>query len=126
MRFEYDKFANVQFKDFTGSRLPEEAKVLPPTNIFNPLSVYFGLLGYAGGLLHNGLNRRPTFRAGIHRQLLYTSVMFFVGYHLSVKAAYVWAKRDRDLEEYVKLHPEHFPEKEPPTYAAVSEPWEPV
>ncbi|NWI99560.1 NDUC2 dehydrogenase, partial [Crypturellus undulatus] len=56
-----------------------------------------------------GLSRR---NAGVHRQILFATVGWFVGYHMLKRAEYVYAKRDRELLEYVRQHPEDFKIKE--------------
>ncbi|NXR64022.1 NDUC2 dehydrogenase, partial [Rhadina sibilatrix] len=45
---------------------------------------------------------------GIHRQILFASVGFFVGYQLVKRAEYVHAKVDRELFEYIRHHPVDF------------------
>ncbi|NXL12826.1 NDUC2 dehydrogenase, partial [Mesembrinibis cayennensis] len=45
---------------------------------------------------------------GVHRQILFTTVGWFVGYYLAKRAEYVHAKLDRDLFEYIRQHPEDF------------------
>ncbi|KFM12179.1 NADH dehydrogenase [ubiquinone] 1 subunit C2, partial [Aptenodytes forsteri] len=46
--------------------------------------------------------------AGVHRQILFTTVGWFVGYYLIKRTEYVHAKLDRELSEYVRQHPEDF------------------
>lgn len=46
--------------------LPDEAKGLPPPDILNRNSAWFGLVGWFSAMLHNGLNRRPALRSGEH------------------------------------------------------------
>ncbi|NXG07696.1 NDUC2 dehydrogenase, partial [Sakesphorus luctuosus] len=45
---------------------------------------------------------------GVHRQILLTTVGWFVGYYLTKRTEYMYAKVDRELLEYVRLHPEDF------------------
>ncbi|NWH87714.1 NDUC2 dehydrogenase, partial [Aegithalos caudatus] len=45
---------------------------------------------------------------GVHRQILFTSVGYFVGYQLVKRAEYVYAKVDRELLEYIRHHPMDF------------------
>ncbi|NXV77681.1 NDUC2 dehydrogenase, partial [Atlantisia rogersi] len=45
---------------------------------------------------------------GVHRQVLFTTVGWFVGYYLTKRTDYVYAKVDRELLEYVRQHPEDF------------------
>lgn len=40
-----------------------------------------------------------------------TTVGWFIGYHLSKYENYIYARIDRDMNEYIKLHPEEFPPK---------------
>lgn len=51
----------------------------------------------------------PFFCLGVHRQVLLTTIGWFLGYQLTKYANYVNAKLDRDMMEYVKLHPVDFP-----------------
>ncbi|KFV90690.1 NADH dehydrogenase [ubiquinone] 1 subunit C2, partial [Eurypyga helias] len=46
--------------------------------------------------------------AGVHRQILFTTVGWFVGYYLVKRAEYIHAKLDRELLEYVRQHPADF------------------
>lgn len=50
----------------------------------------------------------PLPAAGVHRQVLFTTVGWFVGYYLAKRTEYMHAKLDRELLEYVKQHPEDF------------------
>ncbi|XP_016391689.1 NADH dehydrogenase [ubiquinone] 1 subunit C2-like [Sinocyclocheilus rhinocerous] len=106
--------------------LPDEAKVLRPPGIVNRNSVWFGLCGWATAMLHNSLNRRPALKAGVHRQALFITVGWFIGYHLTKYENYKYATLDRDMNEYIRLHPDEFPEKEPKTFAEIVEPFHPI
>lgn len=44
----------------------------------------------------------------MHRQVLFATVGWFVGYYLTKRADYIHAKLDRELFEYVRHHPEDF------------------
>ncbi|NXI64293.1 NDUC2 dehydrogenase, partial [Anseranas semipalmata] len=88
--------------------LPDESRSLPPPPIVNTASVGLGLAGWVAALLDNGFSQRPVIRAGVHRQILFTTVGWFVGYYLAKRTEYVHAKLDRDLFEYVRQHPEDF------------------
>uniref|UniRef100_K7F922 NADH:ubiquinone oxidoreductase subunit C2 n=1 Tax=Pelodiscus sinensis TaxID=13735 RepID=K7F922_PELSI len=68
----------------------------------------------------------PPHIAGVHRQLLYTTVGWYLGYYLSKRADYNCAKRDRDLMEYIRHHPEDFKEKDKKTLAEVLEDFHPI
>lgn len=48
---------------------------------------------------------------GVHRQLLLTTIGWFLGYHLTKYENYVNAKLDRDMREYIKQHPIDFAPK---------------
>ncbi|XP_010000217.1 PREDICTED: NADH dehydrogenase [ubiquinone] 1 subunit C2 [Chaetura pelagica] len=50
--------------------------------------------------------------AGVHRQVLFTTVGWFVGYYLVKRTEYIHAKLDRELFEYVRHHPEDFKKAE--------------
>ncbi|XP_037533557.1 NADH dehydrogenase [ubiquinone] 1 subunit C2 [Nematolebias whitei] len=106
--------------------IPDEGKSLPPPGIANVNSVYLGMLGWCTAMLDNGFNQRPPLRSGVHRQVLLATIGWFCGYHVSKYASYVYAKMDRDVEEYMKLHPERFPQKQKRTYAEIIEPFCPI
>ncbi|XP_069045846.1 NADH dehydrogenase [ubiquinone] 1 subunit C2 [Lepisosteus oculatus] len=109
-----------------GLTLPDEAKCLPPPGIVNRNSVWFGFIGWCTALLHNALNRRPPIKAGVHRQILLTSIGWVVGYHLTKLDNYTNAKLDRDMAEYIRLHPEEFQPKEKKTFAEILEDFHPI
>ncbi|XP_009868135.1 PREDICTED: NADH dehydrogenase [ubiquinone] 1 subunit C2-like, partial [Apaloderma vittatum] len=44
----------------------------------------------------------------VHRQVLFVTVGWFVGYFLMRRMEYMHAKVDRELFEYVRQHPEDF------------------
>ncbi|XP_051635428.1 NADH dehydrogenase [ubiquinone] 1 subunit C2 [Manacus candei] len=88
--------------------LPDESRSLPPPPLFNRGSVWLGFVGWITALLDNTFNQRPVLRAGVHRQVLFTTVGWFVGYYLAKRSDYIYAKRDRELLEYVRHHPEDF------------------
>lgn len=52
----------------------------------------------------------PSFK-GVHRQVLLTTVGWFLGYHLTKYENYFYAKIDRDMNHYIQHHPEEFPQK---------------
>lgn len=52
----------------------------------------------------------PSFK-GVHRQVLLTTVGWFLGYHLSKYENYFYAKLERDMNQYIELHPEEFAQK---------------
>ncbi|XP_074160089.1 NADH dehydrogenase [ubiquinone] 1 subunit C2 isoform X2 [Sminthopsis crassicaudata] len=91
--------------------LPDEARSLPPPKLTDPRILYTGFMGYCAGLLDNLLHRRPVMTAGLHRQLLYVTSFFFVGYYLIKRQDFKYAERDRDMFQYMKLHPEDYKEK---------------
>ncbi|NWS18419.1 NDUC2 dehydrogenase, partial [Pachyramphus minor] len=88
--------------------LPDEARSLPPPPLFNKGSVWLGFTGWLAAMLNNSFNQRPALRAGVHRQILFTTVGWFVGYYLVKRTDYIYAKVDRELLEYVRHHPEDF------------------
>ncbi|NXT17963.1 NDUC2 dehydrogenase, partial [Syrrhaptes paradoxus] len=88
--------------------LPDEARSLPPPPLINKGSVWLGLTGWLASLLDNAFNQRPVIRAGVHRQILFTTVGWFVGYYLVKRTEYVYAKLDRELFEYIRHHPDDF------------------
>ncbi|XP_064412908.1 NADH dehydrogenase [ubiquinone] 1 subunit C2 [Latimeria chalumnae] len=106
--------------------LTDEAKVLPPPGIVNRNSLWLGFCGWLTALLHNAMNRRPPIKAGVHRQVLFTSVGWFVGYYLTKLENYTYAKLDREMFEYIRQHPGDFQEKEKKTLAEVLEDFHPI
>ncbi|XP_069825825.1 NADH dehydrogenase [ubiquinone] 1 subunit C2 [Dendropsophus ebraccatus] len=106
--------------------IPDEARALPPPSLVNRTSVYLGFLGYLSSILHNAINQYPVLKAGVHRQILFTTVGIFVGYHLTKYENYKYAKRDRELFDYIRRHPEILPHKESRTMAEVYEKFYPV
>ncbi|NXG35192.1 NDUC2 dehydrogenase, partial [Dromaius novaehollandiae] len=63
---------------------------------------------------------------GVHRQILFTTVGWFVGYFLTKHTEYIHAKRDRELFEYVKQHPEDFKATEKKRIGELLEDFHPV
>ncbi|KAM9220377.1 NADH dehydrogenase [ubiquinone] 1 subunit C2 isoform 1-T1 [Dugong dugon] len=132
--------------------LPNEARSLPPPKLTDPRLVFCGFLGYCAGLVDNAIRHRPVVAAGelhmnrkemgsvrdvqwtnlpniwtgLHRQLLYVTSFFFVGYYLLKRQDYIYAVRDHDMFGYIKSHQEDFPEKDKKTYAEILEEFHPV
>ncbi|KAL4659617.1 NADH dehydrogenase ubiquinone 1 subunit C2-like [Arapaima gigas] len=106
--------------------LPDEAKSLPPPGIVNRNSLWFGFIGWCSAMIHNALNRRPPLKSGLHRQALFLSVGWLLGYHLTKHENYTYARLDRDMRQYVRLHPEDFQEKEKPTFSEILEDFHPI
>ncbi|XP_061484980.1 NADH dehydrogenase [ubiquinone] 1 subunit C2 [Rhineura floridana] len=107
-------------------RLPDEARSIPPPSLANVGSLWGAFMGWTGALLDNGLNKKPILAAGVHRQILWASVGFYIGYYLRKRANYNFARKDRELSEYMKQHPEDFKEKDKKTMAEVLETFYPV
>ncbi|KAM6288462.1 NADH dehydrogenase [ubiquinone] 1 subunit C2 [Spheniscus humboldti] len=106
--------------------LPDESRSLPPPPLLNKVSAWLGLAGWVAALLDNGFNHRPVFRAGVHRQILFTTVGWFVGYYLLKRTEYIHAKLDRELFEYVRQHPEDFKAAEKKRIGELLEDFNPV
>ncbi|XP_077307493.1 NADH dehydrogenase [ubiquinone] 1 subunit C2 [Lithobates pipiens] len=106
--------------------LPDEAGVLPPPSLWNRGSIQLGCIGYLSSVLHNAYNHYPAFRAGVHRHILVTTVGIFLGYHLTKYENYKNAKKDRELFDYMKKHPELFTHKEPRRIGEIMEAFQPV
>ncbi|KAG8543856.1 hypothetical protein GDO81_023537, partial [Engystomops pustulosus] len=83
-------------------------------------------LGYLVRIVTNALNKYPVLRAGVHRQILFTTVGVFIGYHLTKYENYRYAKKDRELFDYIRRHPEILPQKDAKTMAEVYEKFYPV
>ncbi|KAM6973583.1 NADH dehydrogenase [ubiquinone] 1 subunit C2 [Aplochiton taeniatus] len=106
--------------------IPEEGKALPPPGIVNRNSVWLGVIGWGTAMLHNTLCRRPPLKSGVHRQVLLASIGWFIGYHVTKYENYTYARLDRDMNEYVNLHPDYFQDKEKKTFAEITEAFHPV
>ncbi|XP_072309543.1 NADH dehydrogenase [ubiquinone] 1 subunit C2 [Eucyclogobius newberryi] len=106
--------------------LPDEAKALPPPGIVNRNSVWLGAIGWCVAMFQNGINNRPPLKSGAHRQALFATVGWFLGYHLTKIENYTYAKRDHEMNGYIKLHAEDFAPKEKRTFAEIVEPFHPV
>ncbi|KAM8904467.1 NADH dehydrogenase [ubiquinone] 1 subunit C2 [Spinachia spinachia] len=104
----------------------ELGKSLPPPSIANRNSVWLSGIGWFTAMLHNAINHRPPLKSGVHRQFLVVTIGWFIGYHLSKYENCMYAKLDRDMNEYIRLHPEEFPAKEKKTFAEIVEPFHPV
>ncbi|XP_068601573.1 NADH dehydrogenase [ubiquinone] 1 subunit C2 [Brachionichthys hirsutus] len=106
--------------------IPDEGKALPPPRIVNKNSLWLSFVGWCSAMLHNGINQRPLLKAGVHRQVFAATIGWFIGYHASKYENYKYAKNDREMYEYVRLHPKEFSEKEKKTFAEIVEPFHPV
>ncbi|KAM9811722.1 NADH dehydrogenase [ubiquinone] 1 subunit C2 [Syngnathus acus] len=106
--------------------IPDEGKGLPPPGIVNRNSLWLAGVGWCTAMLQNGLNHRPPLKSGAHRQVLMATIGWFIGYHVTKYENYVHAKLDRDMREYMKLHPDDFAPKEKKTFAEIVEPFIPV
>ncbi|XP_043975600.1 NADH dehydrogenase [ubiquinone] 1 subunit C2 [Gambusia affinis] len=106
--------------------VPEEGKSLPPPGIVNRNSVWLSGMGWVSAMIHNAFNHRPPLKSGVHRQFLLATLGWYIGYHLTKYENYTYARLDRDMVEYIKLHPERFETKEKKTFAEIVEPFDPV
>ncbi|KAF6724845.1 NADH dehydrogenase [ubiquinone] 1 subunit C2 [Oryzias melastigma] len=104
----------------------DDKKSLPPPGIVNRNSVWLAGIGWFSAVLQNAINHRPPVKSGVHRQFLLATVGWFLGYHLTKHENYTYARLDRDMNEYVKIHPEKFQPKEKKTFAEIVEPFHPV
>uniref|UniRef100_A0A8C0FMH4 NADH dehydrogenase [ubiquinone] 1 subunit C2 n=1 Tax=Bubo bubo TaxID=30461 RepID=A0A8C0FMH4_BUBBB len=82
-----------------------------------------GKVGSGDGLRQGDI---PPPAAGVHRQILFTTVGWFVGYYLVKRTEYVHAKLDRELFEYVRHHPEDFKAAEKKRIGELLEDFHPV
>ncbi|XP_077396731.1 NADH dehydrogenase [ubiquinone] 1 subunit C2 [Festucalex cinctus] len=106
--------------------IPDEGKGLPPPGIVNRNSLWLAGVGWFSAMLQNAILHRPPLKSGVHRQVLLASIGWFIGYHVTKYEKYVYAKLDRDMNEYMKLHPEDFAPKEKKTFAEIVEPFYPA
>ncbi|XP_061073431.1 NADH dehydrogenase [ubiquinone] 1 subunit C2 [Conger conger] len=109
-----------------GLTLPDEAKVLPPPGIINRNSVWLGLCGWTAAMISNALHRRPALMSGVHRQFLYITTAWVLGYHFTKLENYNYAQADREMNEYIRAHPERFQGQGKKTFAEVLEDFHPV
>uniref|UniRef100_A0A3P8SXH9 NADH dehydrogenase [ubiquinone] 1 subunit C2 n=1 Tax=Amphiprion percula TaxID=161767 RepID=A0A3P8SXH9_AMPPE len=105
---------------------PDEGKSLPPPRIANRNSVWLAGVGWFSAMLHNAMNHRPPLKSGVHRQVLLATIGWFIGYHITKYENYTFARLDRDMNEYIRHHPEEFAEKEKKTFAEIVEPFHAV
>ncbi|XP_020490563.1 NADH dehydrogenase [ubiquinone] 1 subunit C2 [Labrus bergylta] len=106
--------------------IPDEGKALPPPGIVNRNSVWLSGVGWCTALLQNAINHRPPLKSGLHRQFLLATIGWFIGYHITKKENYTYAKLDLDMSEYIRLHPEEFAGNEKKTFAEIVEPFHPI
>ncbi|XP_076002146.1 NADH dehydrogenase [ubiquinone] 1 subunit C2 [Genypterus blacodes] len=106
--------------------IPDEGKDLPPPGIVNRNSVGLAGIGWFTAMFHNSLNQRPPLKSGAHRQLLFAAVGWFIGYHVTKYENYIYAKHDRDMNQYIQHHPEEFAPKELKTFAEIVKPFQPI
>lgn len=88
--------------------IPEEGKSLPPPGLVNRNSLWLAGVGWVSAVLHNAINHRPPVKSGVHRQFLLATIGWFIGYHVTKYENYTYARLDRDMNEYIKLHPDKF------------------
>ncbi|MEQ2227058.1 hypothetical protein ILYODFUR_033819 [Ilyodon furcidens] len=91
--------------------VPDEGKSLAPPGIVNRNSVWLSGMGWVSAMLQNAFNHRPPLKSGVHRQVLLATIGWFIGYHITKYENYTYARLDRDMNEYIKLHPERFQPK---------------
>uniref|UniRef100_A0A3Q2Y5T2 NADH dehydrogenase [ubiquinone] 1 subunit C2 n=1 Tax=Hippocampus comes TaxID=109280 RepID=A0A3Q2Y5T2_HIPCM len=96
------------------------SKGLPPPGVVNRNSFWLGGMGWCAAIMNGNV------LSGVHRQVLLTTIGWFLGYHLTKYENYVHAKLDREMNEYMKLHPDDFAPKEKKTFAEIVEPFIPV
>ncbi|KAI3354058.1 hypothetical protein L3Q82_018620 [Scortum barcoo] len=106
--------------------IPDEGKSLPPPGLVNRNSVWLSGVGWCTAMLQNAILHRPPMKSGVHRQVLLATIGWFIGYHVTKYENYFNAKHDRDMNEYIKLHPDEFAPKEKKTFAEIVEPFIPV
>ncbi|XP_038617862.1 NADH dehydrogenase [ubiquinone] 1 subunit C2-like [Tachyglossus aculeatus] len=106
--------------------LPEQARSLPPPRLNDPRLLYIAFMGYCAGILNNAVRRRPVFKAGLHRQLLYVTAFWCAGYFMVKRENFKYAQRDQDMFAYMERFPEDFRDKEKKTYGEILEPFHPI
>ncbi|XP_034062892.1 NADH dehydrogenase [ubiquinone] 1 subunit C2 [Gymnodraco acuticeps] len=106
--------------------LPEEAKDLPPPSLFNMNSVWLAFSSGLASMYSNAINHKPPLKSGVHRLVLMTTIGWYVGYHVTKIENYHFAKVDRDMKEYIKLHPDDFVAKDKKTFAEIVERFIPI
>uniref|UniRef100_A0A6J0V4Y8 NADH dehydrogenase [ubiquinone] 1 subunit C2 n=1 Tax=Pogona vitticeps TaxID=103695 RepID=A0A6J0V4Y8_9SAUR len=107
-------------------RIPDEVRSLPPQPLFNWCTATLALEGWLGAVLYNALCKRPLLGAGVHRQILWASAGFGIGYYLRKRSDWFYAKKERDMMEYRRHHPEDFQEPEKRYMAEVLEEFHPI
>uniref|UniRef100_H9GIX9 Uncharacterized protein n=1 Tax=Anolis carolinensis TaxID=28377 RepID=H9GIX9_ANOCA len=76
-------------------------------NLYLYLDIYM-YIGFAKTCKH--MRGKFMYKGGVHRQLLWISVGFYFSHCLVRRASYTYAKRDREMFEYIRHHLEDFKE----------------
>ncbi|XP_076231399.1 NADH dehydrogenase (ubiquinone) B14.5 B subunit [Calliopsis andreniformis] len=84
-----------------------------------------GITGFLIPCHRNIITKKP-FYSNFHRHILFTLVGIAIGRVITIKADEHYAKNDAILLDYVKKHPERFPEPPNRKYAEIFNPWKPV
>ncbi|XP_076665281.1 NADH dehydrogenase (ubiquinone) B14.5 B subunit [Andrena cerasifolii] len=84
-----------------------------------------GLIGSTSPWIRNYMLNRP-FNAGLQYHIAFGIVGVVLGRILTVTTDQYYAKRDAILLDYIKKHPQRFPEPRNKKYADLLLPWTPV
>merc|ERR1711946_50786 len=86
---------------------------------------FFSGFGFSLALFYNLLQRRPVL-SGIQKHIALAALGVPIGLYAERKVDERSARRDAALIQYIKLHPESFPETERVKYKDVLQPWIPL
>ncbi|XP_046738507.1 NADH dehydrogenase [ubiquinone] 1 subunit C2 [Diprion similis] len=83
------------------------------------------LAGFASGMVVNYIGRRPMF-SGIQTHITLTVLGAGIGRWAHLKREAIVSERDAVLRDYIRLHPEDFPEPERKKWADQFLEWVPI
>ncbi|XP_015586817.1 NADH dehydrogenase [ubiquinone] 1 subunit C2 [Cephus cinctus] len=84
-----------------------------------------GIIGVCGPLTANYFGSRPL-HAGFQRHIACTIIGASIGYGIKLLVNDWSGKRDAIMIDYIRRHPERFPEPERKRFADVFMPWGPI
>eukprot|EP00914_Ancora_sagittata_P029581 GHVO01058591.1.p1 GENE.GHVO01058591.1~~GHVO01058591.1.p1 ORF type:complete len:107 (+),score=9.29 GHVO01058591.1:73-393(+) len=104
--------------------MSEEKKEFQPIRAPGLLSMYCTGLGVPFWLIQNYFTKRPL-NSRVHIGLLYMGAGYMLGRYFDAFTLKRAKERDLVILDYVRQHPEDFPEMSPQKYKDVLLPWHP-
>ncbi|KAI8510498.1 hypothetical protein Bbelb_114140 [Branchiostoma belcheri] len=96
-----------------------------PPNYLNRYTGIFVVWGLGTAVLTNVLKRRPYY-AGVQRHILFGGLGAVAAYYFAKAENNRTARRDLIVKDYIKKHPEDFPDPGGKTFNDVLYPWAPI